>query len=509
MASTQPEPLKRRSAGILLHPTSLPGRYGIGDLGPVAHAWVETLARHQQTWWQILPLGPTGYGDSPYQSYSAFAGSPNLISPDLLARDGLIAPSDLANVHFPPGKVDFDNVTKFKHWLLDRAWQAFGRGAGGQLRGPFEQFKREEAHWLDDYALFMAIKHAHGGRSWDEWPAELVRREPAALDRARRELVDAVGTQQFRQFLFFRQWRGLREHAHRLGVKLFGDAPIFVAADSADVWAHPEQFLLDADRRPKVVAGVPPDYFSATGQLWGNPLYDWGRMKAEGYAWWIARIRANLRQVDLVRLDHFRGFEAAWHIPAGAPTAQKGEWVKGPAGDLLAALRQALGGLPLVAEDLGLISKEVHALRDQFGLPGMYILQFAYGGAVEFRFLPHNHVRNAAVYTGTHDNDTTFGWWQHITEGERQFFRRYDPHADEDPVWQLIRTAWASVADFAIVPMQDVLTLGSEARMNVPGTPSGNWTWRMTDEQMATPAWARLADLTELYYRQPGPDKRE
>jgi 4-alpha-glucanotransferase len=337
----------------------------------------------------------------------------------------------------------------------------------------------------------------------------LVRREPAALERARCELGDAVGLHQFRQFLFLRQWGALREHAHRHGVKLFGDAPIFVAADSADVWAHPELFLLDKDRRPKVVAGVPPDYFSATGQLWGNPLYDWGRMRATGYAWWVARIRANLRQVDLVRLDHFRGFEAAWHIPYGAPTAQKGEWVKGPAAELFATLQRELGGLPLVAEDLGLISKEVHALRDQFQLPGMYILQFAYGGAVEFRFLPHNHVRNAVVYTGTHDNDTTLGWWRTITEKERNFLRRYDPHVDEDPVWHLIRIAWSSVADFALVPLQDILGLGTEARMNIPGVPSGNWRWRVTEGQITQDVWNRLANLTELYYRQPGPDLRE
>jgi 4-alpha-glucanotransferase len=501
--------LKRRSAGILLHPTSLPGKYGIGDLGPMAHSWIETLARCKQTWWQILPLGPTGAGDSPYQSYSAFAGSPNLISPDLLVQEGLIASSDLKDVHFPPGKVDYGNVTRFKDWLLDRAWQAFNHGAAGRLRDPFAKFQSDEAHWLNDYGLFMAIKNAQDGRSWHTWPTDLIRREPAALERTRHDLTDAIGAQQFRQFLFFRQWQNLRDHAHRLGVKLFGDAPIFVSPDSSAVWANPELFLLTADRKPKVVAGVPPDYFSATGQLWGNPLYDWDRMKADGYAWWVARIRANLTQVDLVRLDHFRGFEAAWHIPADATTAQVGEWVKGPAAELLEALNNSLGALPLVAEDLGLISKQVHALRDQFQLPGMYILQFAYGGAVEFRFLPHNHIRNAVVYTGTHDNDTTLGWWQAITENERQFLRKYDPFVDKEPVWHLIRTAWGSVADFAIVPMQDVLNLGSEARMNVPGTPSGNWTWRMTDEQMATPALDRLAELTDLYYRQPGPDKRE
>jgi 4-alpha-glucanotransferase len=505
-----PSNLKRRGSGILLHPTSLPGRYGIGDLGSIAHAWLDALARAKQSWWQILPLGPTGYADSPYQSYSAFAGNPNLISPDELLKDGLVSPSDLNDVHFGAGKVDFENVNKFKDWLLGKAWQAFRGGAAGHLRGPFEQFREGESNWLDDFALFMAIKTIQGNRSWQEWPTDLRRREPAALDRTRRELADAFASQQFRQFLFFRQWADLRQHARQLGIKLFGDAPIFVAGDSADVWANPDLFLLDKDLKPKVVAGVPPDYFSATGQLWGNPLYDWARMKADGYAWWIARIRANLRHVDLVRLDHFRGFEAAWHIPASARTAQSGEWIKGPAADLLAALNEALGGLPLVAEDLGLISKEVHALRDNSQLPGMYILQFAFGGAVEFRFLPHNHVRNAVVYTGTHDNDTTLGWWRTITENERGFLRKYDPHVDEDPVWHLIRTAWASVADWAIVPMQDVLGLGSEARMNTPGTVGGgNWTWRMTDEQMATPGWGRLAEFTELYYRQPGPDLRE
>jgi 4-alpha-glucanotransferase len=500
---------KRRSAGILLHPTSLPGRYGIGDLGPMAYRWVETLARAKQTWWQILPLGPTGYGDSPYQSYSAFAGNPVLVSPDFLVNDGLIPAADIANVSFTDGPVDYENVTKFKDWLLDRAWQAFRNGAAGHLRPDFERFQREEASWLEDFALFMAIKASQDNRSWQEWPADLKRRDPAALDRARRDLDYAVGLHRFRQFLFFRQWRALREHAHRHGVKLFGDAPIFVAADSADVWAHPDLFLLDADRRPKVVAGVPPDYFSATGQLWGNPLYDWAKMKATGYAWWVARVKANLQQVDLVRLDHFRGFEAAWHIPFGAPTAQTGNWIKGPAADLLAALKRELGELPLVAEDLGLISKEVHSLRDEFELPGMYILQFAYGGAVEFRFLPHNHIRNAVVYTGTHDNDTTLGWWRTINENERHFLRRYDPHVDEDAVWHLIRIAWGSVADFAIVPLQDVLNLGPEARMNVPGVPSGNWRWRATEGQVNSDVWNRLADLTELYYRHPGPDLRE
>jgi 4-alpha-glucanotransferase len=496
---------KRRSAGILLHPTSLPGRYGVGDLGPVAHAWVEMLAKAKQTWWQTLPLGPTGYGDSPYQSYSAFAGNPTLISPDALARDGLVSAADLADARFPVDRVDYENVNRFKEWLHGRAWQAFRGGAAARLKSDFERFCRDEASWLTDYALFMALKHVHENRPWFEWPPALVRREPRALEAARKEHADAIGYQQFQQFLFFRQLGALRDHAKRLGVKLIGDAPIFVARDSADVWAHPDLFLLDADRRPKFVAGVPPDYFSTTGQLWGNPLYDWAAMKSQNYAWWVARLRATLRQVDLVRLDHFRGFEAAWHIPFGSPTAQTGTWVKGPAADLFATLKRELGDLPLIAEDLGLISEEVHALRDQFGLPGMCILQFAYGGAVEFRFLPHNHVRNAVIYTGTHDNDTTLGWWQTLKPGERDLLLKYIPHVDEEPVWWLVRTAWGSVADFAVIPLQDVLNLGPEARMNTPGVASGNWRWRVRDDQLHAHVFARLADLTYLFNRHSEP----
>jgi 4-alpha-glucanotransferase len=499
--------VKRRSAGILLHPTSLPGRYGIGDLGPAAIAWVESLAKAKQTWWQMLPLGPTGYGDSPYQSYSAFAGNPNLISPDFLVRDGLLSAGDLKSVNFAADAVDYENVNKFKGWILDRAWAAFRKGTASHLKSDYERFCRDEASWLDDYALFMALKSAHDLRPWHEWSAPLRRRDPKALEAARKEHTDAIGQHRFRQFLFFRQLDALRQHAHKLGVKLIGDAPIFVAADSADVWAHPELFLLDADRKPKFVAGVPPDYFSATGQLWGNPLYDWSALKAQNYAWWVARLRATLRQVDLVRLDHFRGFEAAWNIPFGTPTAETGVWVKGPAVDFFQTLKRELGDLPLIAEDLGLISDEVHALRDHFGLPGMCILQFAYGGAVEFRFLPHNHVRNAFIYTGTHDNDTTRGWWHTLNDAERTLLRRYMPHVDEDPVWWLIRTAWGSVADFAVIPLQDMLDLGTEARMNVPGVASGNWRWRVREEQLSPAVFERLADLTYLYNRHPEPQE--
>jgi 4-alpha-glucanotransferase len=490
-----------RSAGVLLHPTSLPGPYGIGDLGPAAHDWVDRLARAGVTWWQVLPLGPTGYGDSPYQSFSAFAGNTNLISPDLLARDGLLRPHDLGGEEFPPSAVDYERVRPFKAALTARAWQNFLAGAAPELRPAFDEFCTREADWLDEFALFLSLKEAHGERSWQEWPEELIQREPAALQQARRELAGAASLHRFRQFLFFQQWSALKEYANRQGVRLLGDVPIFVATDSADVWTHPELFLLDERRRPRVVAGVPPDYFSETGQLWGNPLYDWPAHRRTGYAWWLARLRATLRQVDWVRLDHFRGFEAYWEVPSDSPTAVTGRWVKSPGADLFEAVRRELGGLPLIAEDLGVITPEVEALRRQFGLPGMCILQFAFGGAQEDRFLPHRHERNLVVYTGTHDNDTTHGWFAVLTDAERRFLRRYAPSTDGDVAWDLIRIAWASVADTALAPLQDVLALGTAARMNWPGKPAGNWRWRCRADQLTPAVFDRLADLTEVYGR--------
>jgi 4-alpha-glucanotransferase len=492
-----------RSSGVLLHPTSLPGRFGIGDLGPAAHAWVDALAAAKQTWWQILPLGPTGYGDSPYQCFSAFAGNPYLVSPDLLAHDGLVRQDDVANVHFPADRVDYGPVIDFKLQLLGRAWETFAAGKAPALRAPFEEFCARERHWLDDYALFMAIKHAHGNVSWQEWPAELRRREPGPIDRARRSLADAARSECFRQFLVFRQWEGVKRHAHRKGVRLIGDVPIFVSVDSADVWANPQLFLLDADRRPTTVAGVPPDYFSPTGQLWGNPQYDWDAMRRDGYRWWVDRLRATLHTVDVVRLDHFRGFCAAWHVPADAETAVVGEWVDGPRGDLFDVLRRALGGLPLIAEDLGEITPDVDALREELDLPGMRILQFAFGGKTEDRFLPHNYDPHTVVYTGTHDNDTTRGWYKTITEAERDFIRRYLGRSGDDVSWDLIRLALSSVADYAVVPLQDMLDLGTEARMNRPAIASGNWAWRFRREQITDFLLARLADLTTMYSRQP------
>lgn len=491
-----------RSAGLLLHPTALPGPYGIGDLGPVAYTWVDALVRAKQTWWQILPLGPTGYGDSPYQCFSAFAGNPYLASPDVLVKDGLLRQADVTGQHFPNDRVDFGSVIKFKVRLLTQAWENFKAGDAPALRQWFDEFCAAHARWLDDFALFMALKDEHGGGAWTEWEADLIRREPAALESARTQLADPIQQHKFRQFLFFQQWEALKEYANARNLKFIGDAPIFVSSDSSDVWAHPELFLLDEDRRPTLVAGVPPDYFSKTGQLWGNPLYNWKALKQTGYAWWVDRLRSTLELVDLIRLDHFRGFEAYWEIPAGMPTAEVGRWVKGPSADLFEVVKAELGSLPIIAEDLGVITPEVHTLRDQFNLPGMKILQFAFGGATEDRFLPHNYDDpNCVVYTGTHDNDTTRGWYQNAAEGERDLFRRYVGRDGREVSWDLIRLAWASVADTAVAPLQDVLDLGAEARMNLPGRPSGNWTWRFRSGQLSEPLLDRLAELTLLYGR--------
>lgn len=489
-----------RSAGILFHPTSLPGPHGIGALGPAARDWVDFLATAGQKWWQILPLGPTGYGDSPYQCFSALAGNPFLIDLEALRAVGLLTDAELA-VDFPAEHVDFGPVIAFKNRALAQAWERFSAQPRGALRAEFEAFVAAEAGWLDDFALFMALKDANGGVSWQEWEPALRLREPAALAEARQKLHATIGLHQFRQFLFFKQWRAVKAYANERGVKLIGDVPIFVAIDSADVWSQPEYFQLDEQRRPLAVAGVPPDYFSATGQLWGNPLYDWEALAADRYAWWVRRLRATLEQVDLVRIDHFRGFEAYWKIPAGMPTAQVGAWTPGPGRALFDEIRAQLGDLPLIAEDLGVITPEVDALRHAAKLPGMRVLQFAFGGATEDRFLPHMYERDTVVYTGTHDNDTTRGWYEHITEPERDRVRRYLACDGRDVAWDMIRAAWMSVADLAVAPLQDVLDLGSAARMNTPGQPGGNWGWRLRPGQLQPWQRDRLGDLTALYAR--------
>jgi 4-alpha-glucanotransferase len=497
-----------RSSGILLHPTSLPGPYGIGDLGPAAFEWVDALVRAKQSWWQILPLGPTGYEDSPYQCFSAFAGNPNLISPQLLVQDGLLREQDLASgPSFPESSVDYGAVILFKTRILNEAWRNFRGGSAAPLRPLFDKFCRENTRWLDEFGLFMALKDAHRQAGWQEWPRDLRLRRSQALEAARQQLSDAIGSHKFRQFLFYSQWRRLKTYANEQGIRLIGDVPIFVASDSVDVWANPDLFHLDDEGQPTAVAGVPPDYFSATGQLWGNPLYNWKKLTETGYAWWLDRLRATLQQVDLVRLDHFRGFDAYWVVPAGMPTAEVGEWVKAPGADFLETVRRSLGKLPFIAEDLGIITPEVEALRDRFRLPGMRILQFAFGGAPEARFLPHNYERNTVVYTGTHDNDTTRGWYANLPEGEAHFMRRYLAREGSDVAWDLIRTAWSSVADYALAPLQDLLDLGSEARMNLPGRPSGNWSWRYTQSQLTQIILERLGDMTELYGRWRPPDQ--
>jgi 4-alpha-glucanotransferase len=502
-----------RSSGILLHPTSLPGRFGIGDLGSEAYRFVDFLAASGQSLWQVLPLGPTGYGDSPYQCFSAFAGSTLLISPERLAQEGLLAQGYLSRApRFPEERVDFGNVITFKSALVREAFERFKRATDESLRAQFEEFAHEASSWLEDYTLYRALKDAHGGKAWNEWEPKLTRRDPAALARAREALRAEVEAQKFYQFLFFKQWAALKLYAHERGIKLVGDIPIFVARDSADVWTHPEQFKLDEAGNPLVVAGVPPDYFSATGQLWGNPIYNWEGMLADGFRWWIERVRATLRIFDIVRVDHFRGFAASWEIPGKDRTAEHGRWVNVPGRELFTAIKNALGDLPIIAEDLGVITPDVEALRDDFNLPGMRILQFAFGGDTENHDLPHNYIKNCVVYTGTHDNDTTRGWFESAAgegstrnneqiERERRFCLDYLNSDGREIHWDFIRALLSSVADTAVIPLQDLLGLGNEARMNLPNSTSGNWSWRYKTGALTDETGARLRKLTEIYGR--------
>ncbi len=496
-----------RVAGILLHPTSLPGPNGIGELGPQATAFLDFLAETGQRLWQVLPLGPTGYGDSPYQCFSAFAGNPLLVSLDKLIDRGLLGEAE----------VDFGAVFEFKRPLLARAFAAFEKKGSPAQKEALAAFARERAAWLPDFALFMALKRANGGGAWHTWDRALVNRDPGALERARRGLARETSEVEFEQWLFFEQWAAVRAQARARGIRIMGDIPIFVAHDSADVWAHPEIFHLAADGRPSFQAGVPPDYFSATGQLWGNPLYRWDALARSGYAWWIERFRAVLELVDRVRLDHFRGFEAFWQVPGGAETAEHGRWVKGPGTEFFDVLRAALGSLPIVAEDLGVITPEVEALRDRYGFPGMAILQFAFGSDAHANdFLPHNFSRNRAAYTGTHDNDTVAGWWRagvgdstrtpQEVEREHQRALAYVGGDGSRIHWDFVRTLLVSVADTAVVPLQDVLGAGSEARMNLPGRASGNWRWRYTTRDLTAEIRGSLRALTEASGRTAPPE---
>jgi 4-alpha-glucanotransferase len=492
-----------RSSGVLLHPTSLPGRFGIGDLGPDAYHLIDALVEGGQSIWQVLPLGPTGYGDSPYQCFSAFAGNPLLISPEILLYQGHLEPGDLAAVPaFPEETVDFGTVIGWKLGVLNQAYRRF-HDAGGADDSGYRAFCQRSRVWLDDYALFMALKDHYRSIPWTMWDAALAQRHPDALVQWRERLAPQVDGHKYLQYQFYRQWTALHNYAKAQGVRIVGDIPIFVAHDSADVWSSPDLFYLDARGKPTVVAGVPPDYFSDTGQLWGNPLYRWDRLAATGYQWWISRFSALLEMVDIIRLDHFRGFEAYWEVPATEVTAVKGQWVKAPGGDLFAALQRALGDLPIIAEDLGVITPEVEALRDAFGFPGMRVLQFAFGSDCDNPFLPHNYIQNCVAYTGTHDNDTSLGWFQTGTQAERLAALAYCGSDGTDIGWVLIRWLLSSVADTTIVPLQDILGLSSDARMNYPSRLGGNWSWRMKSGALTHDVLVRLRRLNESYGRLP------
>ena len=497
--SSAPPP---RDSGILLHPTSLPGSHGIGDLGDGAYRWLDFLVAGGQQLWQVMPLGPPGFGDSPYAARSAFAGNPLLISLDRLVADGLLDTRDLADQpDWPPSRVDFGAVAAFKLPRLRHASERFAGGRSAELHHAFETFIAENAGWLDDFALYMALREEHGDVPWNEWERGLVQRDPQALAAARTRLATSVERTRFIEFLFRRQWQALRRAAHARGIHIIGDIPIFVAHDSADVWAHQDLFALDADGNPTVVAGVPPDYFSPTGQRWGNPLYNWDRSTETGHRWWIERFRATLAMVDIVRIDHFRGFQAYWEVPAAEETALHGRWAPGPGEPFFRAVAEALGPLPVIVEDLGLITEDVHALRQALGYPGMTVLQFAFGDDATNPYLPHNYDRNCVVYTGTHDNDTTEGWFATLSAKEQARVIGYTGDSSESISRKLVRLALGSVARTAIMPLQDVLGLGSDARMNLPGLGTGNWNWRATADQIAPEHATWLGEMTAMYGR--------
>ena len=495
-----------RATGILLHPTSLPARGGIGDFGPTAYEFVDFLAAARQSLWQVLPLGPLGYGNSPYSSTSAFGGNPLLISLERLADRGWIAHSKIADLPAASGPVVYEAVFPSKMPPLAEAARNFARNMTGSARARFERFCQENSDWLDDFVLFDALRAHYKLANWNEWPRELAHREPAAIAKVRQEKAEDLQMRRVLQFAFAEQWRSLRHHCARRSVRVVGDIAIFVNYDSADVWTHPELFRLDENRNPVVVSGVPPDFFSATGQRWGNPLYRWDVMKTQGYAWWVARLHAVTQQCDYIRLDHFRGFEQFWEIAANDPTAIHGQWVDGPKDDLFAKLREALGGLPFFAEDLGYITPEVHALRKRLQIPGMAVLQFGFGDAGAHIYLPQQLTPETVVYTGTHDNDTLAGWWATgASEEERRNAEAYFGQAEDGIHWSFIRAAQASVAGLSVIPLQDILGLGSEARMNTPSVNGGNWRWRLQPGLLTKELADKLALLAEVTDRLPQP----
>lgn len=495
-----------RAAGILLHPTSLPSRGGVGDFGPAAYQFADFLASSRQGVWQVLPLGPLGYGNSPYSATSAFAGSPLLISLERLADHGWIEHAKLDRLNSEQGPVEYDQVFAHKMPLLFEAGRKFITTASGNARERFDRFRVDNAWWLDDFVLFDALRAQHKLGCWNQWPRDLARRDPAALERNRKELAVDLEIRRALQFAFYEQWQALRCYCSERSIRIVGDVAIFVNHDSADVWTHPDLFRLDANFAPEVVAGVPPDFFSKTGQRWGSPLYRWDVLKARGYAWWIERLRWATRNCDYIRLDHFRGFDQFWEIPASDPTAVSGRWVDGPKDDLFQKLRESLGGLPFFAEDLGYITPEVHALRERLKIPGMAVLQFGFGDEGAHIYLPHRCDAEKVIYTGTHDNDTTVGWWNSgAAAHEKRNALAYVGRSDDGIHWAFIRAAQSSGASLSITPVQDVLGLGSEARMNTPSLYGGNWRWRFAPGQLSVELSEKLAQLAEVTDRLPQP----
>jgi len=527
----------QRSSGVLLHPTSFPSKYGIGDLGEEAYKFIDFLKKGKQTLWQILPIGPTSYGDSPYQSFSAFAGNLLLISPELLVKEGYLNEADLNEVpNFNENKVDFGEVTKYKKELFKKAYEGFKHNASTAQKIEYNKFCFENISWLEDYSLFVSLKdyfinkRTHEGKNseysafkndcdfikenlfddyyfgavWSTWPKEIASRREDVIKDWKIELSEEMRTYKFLQYEFSRQWKNLKKYANENDIEIIGDIPIFVAYDSADVWANPELFYLDSKGFPTVVAGVPPDYFSATGQLWGNPLYNWDIHKKNNYSWWIKRVKNMLGLVDILRIDHFRGFDEYWAVLSSEETAVNGEWLKGPNVDLFHAIEKELGSLPIIAEDLGVLTDSVCKMRDDLGFPGMKILQFAFYADDKYRtndYLPHNLVKNAVIYSGTHDNDTTRGWYDSSNDADMDLVRRYMNISGDNISWDFIRLACSTVCDIAIHTMQDIMSLGTEARMNMPGTMSGNWQWRYTKDMLKDEYALALAYTCNIFGR--------
>jgi len=500
--------LKERASGILLHPTSLPGKYGIGTLGQGAFRFIDFLVKAKQKYWQILPLGPTGFADSPYQCFSSHAGNPNLIDLDLLVKKHLLRQEDLDGIpYLDEGKVDFGSLHTVRSPLLEKAFVAFTEHADNTDKLRLRNFIKDQSDWINDYALFMAIKEHFQQKPWYLWDEPVKRKEAEAIKHLHSLLQDRIDYHKFLQYLFFIQWIDVKEYAHKKKIRIIGDIPLYIALDSSDAWANPELFEFDEKRNPIRVGGVPPDYFSKTGQLWGNPLFRWDVLKMTGYKWWIERIKTNLFLFDIIRIDHFRGFVAYWAVPYSEKTAINGKWIPGPGKDFFETLQKEFIDMPIIAEDLGVITPDVEELRDGFSLPGMKILEFAFDSAEANDYLPHNYPKNCVVYTGTHDNDTVVGWFKDSKEEDRKYMLDYLNCEGNNINWSFIRLAWASVANTAIVPMQDVLGLDSSGRMNLPGTTTNNWTWRAKTVDFSDPVAEKLAHLTILYGRTKKPKK--